>query len=152
MTKLKHLALLVLVLLAPGCRGRGPAPVRTAAADSTARADSSAADSSAAASREPRLTYEVRQGAGIYARYCAVCHGEEGKGDGFNAFNLDPRPHDFTDTLYMRALGPEQILRLIREGGRSVNKSPLMPAWGWTLSKSEVLCVADYVMSFSGVR
>lgn len=147
MTTAKHLILLLLVALAAGCRGKAPAPRRqTSGADSTAKADTAAVLQPARL-----LTYEEGQGSHIYARYCAVCHGAEGKGDGFNAFNLDPRPHDFSDTTYMRALGADQIVRVIGGGGRSMNKSPLMPAWGWTLTRGEILSVAAYVRSFSGL-
>jgi len=33
------------------------------------------------------LTYEQQQGKILYTKYCSVCHGEQGKGDGFNAYN-----------------------------------------------------------------
>jgi mono/diheme cytochrome c family protein len=90
-------------------------------------------------------TYEERQGAVLFGRYCAVCHGPEGKGDGFNAFNLDPRPRDLSDSTYMRALSDAQVLQTISGGGRSVNKSPLMPPYGWTLSRQEVLELGAFV-------
>ncbi len=96
------------------------------------------------------LSYEERQGAFLYGKYCAVCHGEEGKGDGFNAFNLDPRPRDFSDSTYMKALSDDQIVQTISGGGRSINKSPLMPAYGWTLGKQHIRYVASYVRSFVG--
>ena len=91
------------------------------------------------------LSYEERQGKHIYMKYCAVCHGTEGKGDGFNAYNLDPKPRDFTDSTYMRALSDSRLLETIGEGGRGVNKSPLMPMWGVTLSKDEIGKVVQYV-------
>jgi len=78
-------------------------------------------------------------------RYCAVCHGEEGKGDGFNAFNLDPKPRDLTDSTYMKALSDLRLTETIVEGGRGVNKSPLMPSWGATLSKDEIQYLLHYV-------
>jgi mono/diheme cytochrome c family protein len=78
-------------------------------------------------------------------KYCAVCHGKEGKGDGFNAFNLDPRPRDFSDSAYMAALSDEQIVQTIVGGGRSINKSPLMPSYGWTIDGREIRYVAAYV-------
>ena len=56
----------------------------------------------------------------LHAKYCAVCHGKEGKGDGFNAFNLDPRRRDFSDSAYMAALSDDQIVQTITGGGRSV--------------------------------
>ncbi len=114
---------------------------------------SSSADSSArAAAPVPDLTYEERQGKALYERYCVVCHGEEGKGDGFNAFNLDPRPRDFSDSVYMRALGPQQTIQTISGGGRSVNKSPLMPSYAWTMNKNEIEYVASYLRTFSSHR
>jgi mono/diheme cytochrome c family protein len=82
-------------------------------------------------------------------KYCAVCHGKEGKGDGFNAFNLDPRPRDFSDSAYMAALSDAQILQTISGGGRSVNKSPLMPSYGGTIDNRQARYVAAYVRAFS---
>lgn len=95
------------------------------------------------------LTYEERQGEQLYIKYCAVCHGEEGKGDGFNAFNLDPKPRDFTDSTYMIALSDSRLFETISEGGRGVNKSPLMPSWGVTLSKDNILSAISYVKTFT---
>ena len=103
----------------------------------------------AAAQPVVELSYEERQGAFLYSRYCAVCHGNEGKGDGFNAFNLDPRPLDLSDSAYMKALSDGQIAQTISGGGRSVNKSPLMPAYGWTLNKEEIRDLSAYVRTFA---
>jgi len=96
----------------------------------------------------PSLSYELRQGKHLYAKYCAVCHGTEGKGDGFNAFNLDPKPRNFTDARYMNALSDERLLETIGQGGRGVNKSVLMPSWGGRLTNIERTYVVAFIRHF----
>jgi len=70
------------------------------------------------------LTYEQREGKCLYAKYRLICHGTEGKGDGFNAINLNPKPKDLTEKQYLRALTDEKLSETISHGGRGVNKSP----------------------------
>ena len=120
---------LLLFTLVAGCSGRISTPQRQGlATDSLKAADSTNVTEASG----PELSYEERQGKHLYEQYCLVCHGQEGKGDGFNAFNLDPRPRDFSDSVYMNALGDKQAIETISGGGRSVNKSPLMPSsWGY---------------------
>ncbi|HET7152726.1 MAG TPA: c-type cytochrome [Candidatus Kapabacteria bacterium] len=95
------------------------------------------------------LSYEQRQGKVIYTKYCNVCHGEQGKGDGFNSYNLDPKPGDLSDAHTMSALSDERIIQSIREGGAGVNKSPLMPSWGGRLNKDEIGYVVAYIHTFA---
>jgi mono/diheme cytochrome c family protein len=113
------------------------------------RASDSAGTVSRAISAGRVLSYEERQGSILYSKYCAVCHGTEGKGDGFNAFNLDPRPRDFADSTYMAALSDDQLVRTVGGGGRSVNKSPLMPSYGWTMDPMEIRYVVSFIRTFS---
>jgi len=97
----------------------------------------------------PTLTYEQREGKYIYTKYCNVCHGDQGKGDGFNSYNLDPKPGDLSDVHYMSALSDERIMQAIRDGGAGINKSPLMPSWGGRLNKDELAYVVAYVRTFA---
>ena len=149
MTRARCLTLF-LPLLLMGCTGKKNIPP-SASADSV-RTNDSAVAAPAAVSVERVLSYEERQGSVLYTKYCAVCHGKEGKGDGFNAFNLDPRPRDFSDSTYMAALSDAQILQTINGGGRSVNKSPLMPSYGWTIDNRQARYVAAYVRAFSATQ
>lgn len=93
------------------------------------------------------LTYEARQGRVLFLKYCSVCHGLEGKGDGFNAFNLDPRPRDLSDKQYMGAFSEERLYQTIDLGGRGMNKSPSMPSWGGRLNRREIKYIVSYVQS-----
>jgi mono/diheme cytochrome c family protein len=95
------------------------------------------------------LTYEERQGKVLFVKYCSVCHGAEGKGDGFNAFNLEPRPRDLSDKQYMSAFSEERLYQTIDLGGRGMNKSPSMPSWGGRLSRQEIRYVIAFVQSMS---
>ena len=94
------------------------------------------------------MTYEQRQGKYIYSKYCAVCHGNEGKADGFNTYNLDPKPRDLTEEHYLSEFSDERLIQIIRDGGRGANKSPSMPPYGWTLGKDDIAYVASYVRTF----
>src|SRR3977135_1549450 len=46
------------------------------------------------------LPPNIRLGARVFARRCAVCHGPDGRGNGPAAPSLIPRPRDFTLGLY----------------------------------------------------
>ena len=126
------------------CSGPGSHDVKGATAKDTV----SAADSAVSQSNSPRpvsLTYEQQQGKILYTKYCATCHGNQGKGDGFNAYNLDPKPRDFTDPRAMAGIDDATLLATIMVGGKGVNKSPLMPAWGGRMNKLDIEYVIEYV-------
>jgi len=104
--------------------------------------------SSEPARRTPAApSYELRLGMLTYQYYCQTCHGESGAGDGFNAFNLDPRPRDLSDPAFQKKKSDADLLDAIRRGGAGVGLSPLMPPWGRTLSAREIEQVAAYVRS-----
>ena len=89
----------------------------------------------------PLLTEVAQAGEGekLYRFYCAQCHGTEGKGDGPNVtgdFPVDPR--DFTQTAEMNKLSDADLKNVILDGGPAVDKSPLMPPWGKTLTSEQV--------------
>ena len=80
-----------------------------------------------------------------YNQICASCHGPSGKGDGPAAAALDPKPRNLSDPKYVSTLSDEQIFKTVKEGGATVGKSPLMPAWGSVLSDSDIWNVIAYL-------
>jgi mono/diheme cytochrome c family protein len=128
----RNLALKMLVVLATAsCRHTAPPPPAEPMLEAI-RAEE----------KEAGLTYSEGQGRQVFARYCATCHGDQGKGDGQNASNLNPPPPDLTasknlaDAAYLR--------RVIAEGSAAVGRSPLSPPWGRTLSAQEIEYVSQY--------
>jgi mono/diheme cytochrome c family protein len=94
------------------------------------------------------LTYAEREGKQLYDHYCAVCHGVSGEGDGFNAFNLDPRPRNLTDSAYIAALSDATLGQIITYGGRGMNRSVLMPAYQNTMTEDQVSYLIAYIRTF----
>jgi mono/diheme cytochrome c family protein len=124
-------SLLACALLAFGACARKPA----------------AAPPPASPSPEVALSYEGRQGQAVYRHYCQTCHGETGAGDGFNAFNLDPRPRDLGDPAFQKAKSDADLLDAVRRGGAGVGLSPLMPPWGRTLAPRQIEEVVLFIRS-----
>jgi mono/diheme cytochrome c family protein len=83
----------------------------------------------------PDLAYNEREGRTLYHHYCVYCHGEEGRGDGFNSYNLDPRPRDLTDPAFQSARTDRDLAEVIQSGGAAAGLSPSMPPWGRTIGE-----------------
>jgi cytochrome c oxidase cbb3-type subunit 3 len=77
-------------------------------------------------------------GKDLYEIYCTQCHGVQGNGLGINATSLTVQPRDHTDVGEMSARTDEDLFKAISQGGKAVNKSVLMPAWGRNLSEAEI--------------
>jgi cytochrome c oxidase cbb3-type subunit 3 len=75
-----------------------------------------------------------------YRLYCVQCHGSLGTGEGINqtAGGLAVSPRSHTNAKEMSKLSDEELRLAISDGGDAVEKSELMPAWGATLSESEI--------------
>jgi len=85
----------------------------------------------------------------LYLHYCSVCHGAEGKGDGFNSYNLNPKPKNFTDSTFLRKADSAYVVKVIKGGGKAVDLSAMMPPYGRTLTAEEIEKLAEYVMVLS---
>jgi len=81
-----------------------------------------------------------------YQFYCAQCHGASGRGDGPNAVESQPvSPRDHTSAAAMNKLTDEEIINAIEGGGAATSKSVLMPPFGKTLTKAEIVELKDYL-------
>jgi mono/diheme cytochrome c family protein len=92
---------------------------------------------------------DAERGSAVYAMFCASCHGARGAGDGPLAANLDPKPADHSDGRYMNALSDEHLVRVIRDGGAAVGKSPLMAPWGGSLDEQKILDLVAYIRTLA---
>ncbi|MBM4117779.1 cytochrome c [bacterium] len=64
----------------------------------------------------------------LFTTRCAVCHGTAGHGDGPGAAGLNPKPRNYADRQWQKAVKDEEIERAILYGGPAVGKSPQMIA------------------------
>ena len=88
----------------------------------------------------PAYGQEAKQ---LFEQTCAICHGTGGKGDGPTSQSLDPKPADLT--VVVKDKSDAYLMKLITEGGPSVGKSPLMPAYKGIMSEKQIESVVQYV-------
>ena len=81
----------------------------------------------------------------LYQLYCSQCHGIEGDGFGVNSYDMDIAPRDHTDTGEMAARTDEDFFKVIKFGGKAIDKSVLMPDWGGNMSDEEINLVVIYL-------
>ena len=99
-------------------------------------------DAIRAEERAGDLSYTESQGKLLFVHYCATCHGEEGKGDGQNASNLNPPPPDMSVSKNTR--DPALLRKVIAEGSAAIGRSPQSPPWGRSLSRRQI----DYLVAY----
>jgi mono/diheme cytochrome c family protein len=98
----------------------------------------------------PDLGYNAREGRALFRHYCVTCHGAEGHGDGFNAYNLDPKPRDLADPAFQSQRSDDDLAAVIRSGGGVAGLSTGMPPWGRTLGDRQIRNIVDYVRTLKG--
>ncbi len=100
---------------------------------------------------DPRLT----RGRALYAKYCTICHGDNGDGAGKFAYLMNPRPRDFRQGDFKLATTQNRIPTredLVRTIGRGMPGSA-MPPWDH-LPLADLQALATYVRQFyeDGIR
>lgn len=95
------------------------------------------------------LTNKEQRGKVLYGYYCALCHGDSGKGDGFNSFSLSTAPAKHADGSYMDILSDSDIRTVIKNGGASQGRSPLMPSWGGVLNDKQISYLITFIRTLA---
>jgi mono/diheme cytochrome c family protein len=103
----------------------------------------------AAAAPAAATNGDPAKGAPLYATYCASCHGPKGCGDGPLSATLNPKPAKHCDGNVMNAEPTEKLFKIVKEGGASVGKSPLMAPWGGTLTDAQIHDVVAFVRTLA---
>ena len=85
----------------------------------------------------------VADGKKVYDKYCMLCHGTGGKGDGASAGSLEIKPANFADAKRMKGQSDGSLAWKIISG-----RGP-MPAWGPVLQEPDIWNVINYIRSFA---
>jgi len=86
--------------------------------------------------------FTIPKGRILYQRYCLFCHGENGAGDGQNAFSLPNRPADLSQVVARRS--QEQLIAAIKGDGAEDSRGS-MPSFGRTLSDPEISQLIEFI-------
>jgi mono/diheme cytochrome c family protein len=94
--------------------------------------------------------YQQQLGYQLDQNYCSRCHSSESSPERVsNHDNLEVKPHEFTDGDTLNKMSDADLLAIISHGGPSLNRSPLMPPYGSTLSKAEIQALIAYIRVIS---
>ncbi|MBI5649309.1 MAG: c-type cytochrome [Chloroflexi bacterium] len=98
---------------------------------------------------------QIARGQKLYARDCAACHGEQGRGDGTAGINLpgmammhremNRGPADFTNAVQMFGASDAILHGKILRGGMGTG----MPEWGSLYTDEEIWNMVSYIRSFA---
>jgi mono/diheme cytochrome c family protein len=99
----------------------------------------------------PAFAANLVAGKRVAKRKCAGCHGETGAGNGplLATLGAPKPPVSWTDKSGMARFTDQQITDVITKGGKAINESSLMPAFGNQLTPKQIENVAAYVRSLS---
>ena len=138
------LALLMLAALVSACGKRGNA----APADPLRNAFDTEPDWNDA-TKLIQLNYQQAQGKRIFYTQCVYCHADSTPAGPSNRSNLKPVPALMNDGTVLNAESDEYLQNIITLGGSAVSKSAMMPPYGQTLTKEEILDLIAYTRAIA---
>jgi len=96
------------------------------------------------------LGYQELLASRLNDQYCARCHNQESTPERVSNYdNLEVKPHAFTEGDVLNEISDADLTAIISHGGPALNKSPLMPPYGYTLSKSDIQALVAYIRMVS---
>jgi mono/diheme cytochrome c family protein len=99
---------------------------------------------------EIALGYQQTLGRRLNDQYCDRCHNSESTAERVSNYdNLEVKPHPFSEGDTLNKLSDADLIAIITNGGPALQKSALMPAWGNTLSKSDIQALIAYIRAVS---
>jgi len=93
----------------------------------------------------PQFHEGLERSQSLYVNYCASCHGLQGNADGFNAKYLPVLPTKHADAAYMSNRPDDTLFDGVYAGGYILNKSHMMPPWGFTLEYEDIEKLVAYM-------
>ena len=95
---------------------------------------------------EIALDYQQVLGRQLNDQYCSRCHDPESTPERVSNYdNLEVKTHPFTEGDTLNKISDADLLAIISHGGPALNRSPLMPPYGYTLSKSDIQALISYI-------
>ncbi len=95
---------------------------------------------------EIALGYQQQVGYQLSEKYCSRCHDPESTPERVSNYdNLETKPHPFTEGDTLNKITDLDLTAIISHGGTALNKSPIMPPYGYTLSKQEIQALIAYI-------
>ncbi|MCP4074728.1 MAG: c-type cytochrome [Gammaproteobacteria bacterium] len=94
--------------------------------------------------RKHNLMGDPEIGQQLYLKYCQVCHGVEGDGDGIMTNLIGIMPMDHTNPNETNSIDNQQLVSSILDG-----KGRFMPAWKGILSDTDIEALVSYIRLLS---
>lgn len=99
---------------------------------------------------EIALGYQQQLGFQLDNKFCARCHNPESTPERVSNYdNLEVKPHPFSEGDTLNKMSDAELTAIISHGGPALNKSALMPPYGYTLSKAEIEALIAYIRLIS---
>ena len=95
------------------------------------------------------LGYQETQGKRIFYEYCVWCHADATPAGPSNRSNLTPVPPLLNDGEKLNGESDDFLLSIVTLGGSGVDRSPMMPPYGRTLTREEISAVVAFTRSIA---